>query len=39
MKIDVATLFPEAFYGLKVGIVCKALATGLFELDLHNIRD
>lgn len=39
MKIDVATLFPEAFDGLKVGIVGKALAKGLFELDLHNIRD
>ena len=39
MKIDVATLFPEAFDGLKAGIVGKALAKGLFELDLHNIRD
>ncbi len=39
MKIDVATLFPEAFDGLKVGVVGKALAKGLFELRLHNIRD
>ena len=39
MKIDVATLFPEAFDGLKVGIVGKAVAKGLFELNLHNIRD
>ncbi len=39
MKIDVATLFPEAFDGLKVGIVGKAVAKGLFKLNLHNIRD
>lgn len=39
MRIDVATLFPEAFDGLKVGIVGKAVAKGLFELVLHNIRD
>ena len=39
MKIDVATLFPEAFDGLKVGIVGKAVAKGLFELNLHNIRE
>ena len=39
MKIDVATLFPEAFDGLKEGIVGKAVAKGLFELNLHNIRD
>lgn len=39
MKIDVATLFPEAFDGLKVGVIGKALAKGLFSLDVHNIRD
>ena len=39
MKIDVATLFPEAFDGLKVGIIAKALQKELFSLSLHNIRD
>lgn len=39
MKIDVATLFPEAFEGLKVGIIAKALQKQLFTLGLHNIRD
>ena len=39
MKIEVATLFPEAFDGLKVGIIAKALQKELFSLSLHNIRD
>lgn len=39
MKIKVLTLFPEAYAGLTVGILDKALASGKFELELFNIRD
>ncbi|MCR4725793.1 MAG: tRNA (guanosine(37)-N1)-methyltransferase TrmD [Clostridia bacterium] len=39
MKIKVLTLFPEAYDGLKVGILEKAIQSGKFELELYNIRD
>ena len=39
MKISVLTLFPEIYDTLKVSIIGKALEKGLFEVDIHNIRD
>lgn len=39
MKIKVLTLFPEAYDGLKVGILDKALKAEKFSLELYQIRD
>ncbi|MPZ49921.1 MAG: tRNA (guanosine(37)-N1)-methyltransferase TrmD [Dehalococcoidia bacterium] len=40
MRIDVLTLFPEAFSGpLQASILGRALAGGIAEVQLHNIRD
>ncbi len=40
MRIDVLTLFPEAFAGpLDVSIIGRARETGLLELALHDIRE
>ncbi|MBP5405199.1 MAG: tRNA (guanosine(37)-N1)-methyltransferase TrmD [Clostridia bacterium] len=39
MKIKVLTLFPEAYQGLTVGILQKALDAGKFSLEVYNIRD
>ena len=39
MKIKVLTLFPEAYDGLKVGILDKALKAEKFALELYQIRD
>ncbi len=39
MKIDVLTLFPEMFDVLNHSILGRAKEQGLFQLDLHNIRD
>ncbi|MBQ9370185.1 MAG: tRNA (guanosine(37)-N1)-methyltransferase TrmD, partial [Clostridia bacterium] len=39
MKIKVLTLFPEAYQGLKVGILQKALDAEKFSLEIYNIRD
>ncbi|MEG1535341.1 MAG: tRNA (guanosine(37)-N1)-methyltransferase TrmD [Clostridia bacterium] len=39
MKIKVATLFPEMFDSLRVGILGKAIDAGLLELEVVNIRD
>ena len=39
MVIKVLTLFPEAYDGLKVGILDRALAAGKFSLELYQIRD
>ena len=39
MKIKVATLFPEMFDCMHVGIIGKAIEKGLLELDCVNIRD
>lgn len=40
MRIDILTLFPDAFTGpLDVSILRRAQAAGLFSLHYHNIRD
>ena len=40
MRIDVLTLFPEAFAGpLQASILGRALAGGVAEVALHDIRD
>jgi len=40
MKIDVITLFPGMFSGpLDESIVKRARATGLLDLNIHNLRD
>jgi tRNA (guanine37-N1)-methyltransferase len=40
MRIDVLTLFPETFSGpLQASILGRALAGGIAEVVLHNIRD
>ena len=39
MRIKVLTLFPEAYSGLKVGILDKALKADKFSLELVQIRD
>ncbi len=37
MKIDVITLFPEAFNSLDLSIVSRAKKQGLLEINLHNL--
>lgn len=39
MKIKVATLFPEMFDTMHVGIIGRAVKGGLLELECANIRD
>lgn len=39
MKIKVLTLFPEAYQGLMVGILQKALDAEKFSMEIYNIRD
>ena len=39
MRIKVLTLFPEAYDGLKVGILDKAIKAEKFSLELVQIRD
>ncbi|MBK8558387.1 tRNA (guanosine(37)-N1)-methyltransferase TrmD [Candidatus Amarobacter glycogenicus] len=41
MRVDVLTLFPEAFEGgpLDVSIIKRAREDGLLDLQVHNIRD
>ncbi len=40
MRIDVLTLFPEAFSGpLQASILGRALSSGLAEVELHDIRE
>jgi tRNA (guanine37-N1)-methyltransferase len=40
MRVDVLTLFPEAFAGpLDVSIIRRAREAGLLDLHLHDIRD
>jgi len=40
MRIDVLTLFPESFEGpLRSSVLGRALAGGVAEVRLHNIRD
>lgn len=39
MKIDILTLFPEAFSPLKTSILARAVENGLLEINIVNIRD
>ncbi|MCH5156992.1 MAG: tRNA (guanosine(37)-N1)-methyltransferase TrmD [Clostridiales bacterium] len=39
MKIDVLTLFPEMLDALNSSLTGKAREKGLYELNVHNIRD
>lgn len=39
MKIKVATLFPEMFDCMHVGIIGKAIEKGLLDLECVNVRD
>lgn len=39
MKIKIATLFPEMFDCLKIGILGRAQNNGLLQIDAVNIRD
>ena len=39
MKIKVATIFPEMFSTLDIGILGKAKQKGLLDLEIANIRD
>lgn len=39
MKIKVATIFPEMFSALEIGLLGKARQNGLIDLQVVNIRD
>ncbi len=39
MKIDILTLFPEAFAPLKTSILARAEGNGILEINVLNIRD
>lgn len=39
MRIDAATLFPEAFDYLRLSVVGEAIRKGIVELHVHDIRD
>lgn len=39
MKIDILTLFPEAFSPLKTSILARATESGILEINIVNIRD
>lgn len=39
MRIDILTLFPEAFEPLKTSILGRAVENGILEFNLINIRD
>ena len=39
MKIDILTLFPEMFDGIRTSIIGKAIEKGLIEINIINIRD
>lgn len=39
MKIDILTLFPEAFEPLKTSILGRAVENGILEFNVINIRD
>ena len=39
MKIDVLTLFPEAFEPLNIGIMKRAQDNGIITLGIHDIRE
>ena len=39
MKIDILTLFPEAFSSLGTSIIGRACEGGILDINLVNIRD
>ena len=39
MRIDLVTIFPEYFAPLDVSLVGKAIATGLVDVAIHDLRD
>jgi len=39
MRIDVLSIFPDYLAPLKLSLVGKAIATGLVELGVHDLRD
>ena len=39
MRIDILTLFPEAFSPLKTSILARATENGILEINIVNIRD
>ncbi len=39
MRIDILTLFPEAFSPLKTSILARATESGILEINIVNIRD
>jgi len=39
MRIDVITIFPEAFQPLDLSVIGRARAAGAFELCIHDLRD
>ncbi len=39
MRIDVVTIFPSMFAPLQVSIVGRAIADGLLEIHVHDLRD
>lgn len=39
MRIDILTVFPDMFTPMTEGVIGKASEKGLFELNIHNIRD
>jgi tRNA (guanine37-N1)-methyltransferase len=40
MRVDVLTIFPEAFPGpLGIGVINRALGAGVLDLQVHDLRD
>ncbi len=39
MRIDIITIFPEAFAALDVSIIGRARERGLLEISVHDLRD
>ncbi|MDR7435126.1 MAG: tRNA (guanosine(37)-N1)-methyltransferase TrmD [Armatimonadota bacterium] len=39
MRIDIVTIFPEAFTPLELSILGRARAAGIVDIHIHNLRD
>lgn len=39
LRINIATIFPEAFEILKVGVIGQSIKNNIFQLNLINLRD
>lgn len=39
MKLDIVTIFPDYFEPLSLSLVGKAIAAGIVEVDVHDLRD